>query len=1550
MICVISFLRAMASGTRSRSVFRKVERSEYRVSEPFRTRVVEYVIHTKSDLEYETDRAGVSQPKRKRVKHEPRDYAEDDYGEEEEEENEFNEEMDDDVNVERDDEWGQDWVAKVIRQMIAQLEVHENLQPTDQLGIDIMGGDLDYAVRLPIRKYQSQEHQARALISAIQQIQQSKREWTLGARLELRVTVVKDFQASGKRGIRQAGMTPELLLDRLEASVLQCVRPNQSSNLTLDMFTILAMRSGKTINQVKEELNVADSARWEDVCIAWCQSHGETNIIVIGQSHPEDYHHSIYWKSVNCNPRQSWVVWFDEEDNRMLNVVAPDLLYGPRWKKKQCMCLKCGFMFSENYRAQHDCATVNSLYVRNKRKVNSKYHRPHYKCSDTEKALKLSRVKCAPENCLGQSLYTFFTQKGYELSTPETKSLKEWYEEMGMMETWDRACGMADVQAWVEALNREYNNPDDTEGELNRFEVAIYDEHHRTVIASFGPQQQPSLARVPGNTFNTVVCYLNLEQDHFTWVRSMTGWLGSSYFCTKCHKGYHHSEKHACNKFCARCGHPGENHYEPGWKQKHITCDSCHNTFFSIECYRYHKLPQHKNGLDFNTCDRMYQCTTCSMNVDRLKCKLVRGVRTYYLKDRESHTCYEYNCSICGEKEVIRGEHQCYVRGVGQVEEPDMNENRVMNLAFFDFETQCLEDHHKVNKVVVMLVCNECVDTIEQYAVQACTGLCGNRLKIFNTVSEFMDWLLANTQWLYHYVFLAHNLKGYDSYPILEECVRRAVKPECVYQGAKVMKMNIQGVNFKDSVCFIPMALRNFVSAFGISGGDKGYFPHFFNTSANEGYVGEYPALEYYGIEDMNPGEQRKLREWWNLQQGKQFNLAEELEKYCIQDVMVMLRGCLAFRKLYVTKFGVDPFSECLTIASTCLRVFKSNFLEPETLGVVAPMGYRSHDIQSVEAMEWLQWLGINDLRYAGHPDGEMVLMGAKVDGYDAATRTVYQYHGCWYHGCTVCFPKYHAINVHLGVSYGDLNNQTARRTAQLREGGYKVIEMWSHVWEHMKSQREIEFPEWIKNREPLMPRKGMSGGRTSAIGLYAITHEASEARGDEMTEVDAELMLVTPPCYRIRYIDVCSLYPHVMWEGEYPVGHPDIWFGDDMPPLEEFMEMLEEDFVFGLVLCDVDPPRGLYFPVLPVLMNHKLMFPLCYTCALEGTADHQETYFVQCEHTVEERRIRRGTWTTPELKLAVSKGYHIHAVHEVWHYEEQTQDLFRPYIQHNLKMKIEASGWPPYCTNEEEKRTFMRDVKNRQGVELEYDKVIKNPGLRSIAKLNLNCLWGKFGQNPFRDKVEYVTQPTRYFDLLNDDMINVKSVLLLSDDIVQVAYEHCRMGTRINSNGNVVVASFVPAYARMKLYEKLDVLQERVLYHDTDSIIYTSQEGEEEVEIGDCLGQWTDECGDSNTNWITEYVSLGPKTYAYKTHQGEMTVKCKGISLTPHARSLVHMESMKEMLVKKNKVTVDYPRKIVRNPNTKRLHTVEFAKDVQAVITKRMRVREGINTYPFGY
>ena len=157
----------------------------------------------------------------------------------------------------------------------------------------------------------------------------------------------------------------------------------------------------------------------------------------------------------------------------------------------------------------------------------------------------------------------------------------------------------------------------------------------------------------------------------------------------------------------------------------------------------------------------------------------------------------------------------------------------------------------------------------------------------------------------------------------------------------------------------------------------------------------------------------------------------------------------------------------------------------------------------------------------------------------------------------------------------------------------------------------------------------------------------------------------------------------------------------------------------FGLIKCTVLPPRGLFHPVLPYRTQGKLMFPLCKTSA--DTCNQ-----APCTHS-ERERVIKGNLCSVELEKALEKGYRILQMHEVWHFPETSDALFKDYVDTFLKCKQESSGYPKNCTTEEQKQQYVDEYLEVEGIQLDPDKNEHNPGMRALSKLMLNSFWDMY-------------------------------------------------------------------------------------------------------------------------------------------------------------------------------------------------------------------------------
>jgi len=96
-----------------------------------------------------------------------------------------------------------------------------------------------------------------------------------------------------------------------------------------------------------------------------------------------------------------------------------------------------------------------------------------------------------------------------------------------------------------------------------------------------------------------------------------------------------------------------------------------------------------------------------------------------------------------------------------------------------------------------------------------------------------------------------------------------------------------------------------------------------------------------------------------------------------------------------------------------------------------------------------------------------------------------------------------------------------------------------------------------------------------------------------------------------------------------------------------------------------------------------------------------------------------------------------------LWHFEEKSTDLFKDYVNNFMKIKL-VSSRHNYSSNEE----YIKTIFDKMGILLDKYKLGDYPGRRTVAKLCLNSLWGKFGQRQKMKKNEFVTDPQQFYKI----------------------------------------------------------------------------------------------------------------------------------------------------------------------------------------------------------
>ena len=177
-----------------------------------------------------------------------------------------------------------------------------------------------------------------------------------------------------------------------------------------------------------------------------------------------------------------------------------------------------------------------------------------------------------------------------------------------------------------------------------------------------------------------------------------------------------------------------------------------------------------------------------------------------------------------------------------------------------------------------------------------------------------------------------------------------------------------------------------------------------------------------------------------------------------------------------------------------------------------------------------------------------------------------------------------------------------------------------------------------------------------------------------------------------------------------------------------------------------------------------------------------------------------------------------------------------------------------------------------------------------------------------------------------------------------------------VQTNVNIFIAWVTMSYARLKLYNTLDKLKERVLCMDTDSVIYTEKPTETSIPTGNYIGEFTDELDEGD--YITEFVAARPKNYAYITQHGKQCCKVRGFTLNVRGQKILHFNSMKDLVLNEilqpedesRTLTLQNPHKITRCAANKTIKTVSQAKNYKLVFDKRVIDHDTFQSFPYGY
>ncbi|EFO85376.1 hypothetical protein CRE_26884 [Caenorhabditis remanei] len=912
---------------------------------------------------------------------------------------------------------------------------------------------------------------------------------------------------------------------------------------------------------------------------------------------------------------------------------------------------------------------------------------------------------------------------------------------------------------------------------------------------------------------------LYLDDGHYRGVRSICALLRTDYYCALCIRGYRSTALHyKCPLVHRLCGQRQGNC--PVTESDQPTrCKTCTVLFKSQICYENHIKKGPQNGK--SRCEYTKVCRKCE------------GI--YYTNKGNAHKCGEKWCYRCNCQRMMP--HSCLMP-VSKKNEKKLTRRRV----YFDIESRADESTGQQHPVlfVALRCCSDCSTIIPNDIEQARNMNCSKcapdgRLKVIecitienrnvNVGSQMTKWLFAD-----HHrgaVAVAHNASG--DFPVL------FIKPE------------------------------------------------------NYTYVGPLPDDHHYAMDNKSSVVKEQLSTFLSAQraEGKIFNFVEEIFKYCYNDVYILATSMGLFEREFEKITNVcllevsfsetfvpiththDHVQESTTAASAAALVFRRNHLDSEkpiVLDVKPSISMNASEI----SQKYLAWFTSKEGVQLNMSTtyGEEKIGRYRVDGFvpqcpKYPQGLIIEFFGCYWHAHDCTYSEESMIGCE---SAKEIRLKDEERLSALRE--FHPVKV---VWEcevKKKLQRNPEMAAFFQDYEAvglLHSERALTGGRTEVFRLYANNEGKT-----------------------LRYADVVSLYPTVMKHDPFPIGSP-----KNVPKNSMEVPMRKPtDLTFrGFLSCKVLPPRHLKLPVLPIKDNGKLLFGLCKKCCRDSNQH-------DCEHSDNDRSFS-GTFTTVELQKALSLGYEItevfHVKTGIWwihvilflqgvKYENWVQNdesgrggLFTSYINQMMEEKIYSTGWPANVTTDAQKDAYCKAYFDKEQIHLtDYSRFSKNPGKRAVAKLMLNSLWGKFAQRVDRETTCIVTDPAIFWNIVYDTTIVISDVLCVNDALI-IKYRKQAETLESFKTSAMQLAALTTSYARLRLYRFMELVgAENIMYTDTDSIIYAVPEGSVDPlrgEIGPYLGQLTDELDGA----MTEFVTLGPKTYCYKEVSTDESLKVSG-------------------------------------------------------------------------
>ena len=928
-------------------------------------------------------------------------------------------------------------------------------------------------------------------------------------------------------------------------------------------------------------------------------------------------------------------------------------------------------------------------------------------------------------------------------------------------------------------------------------------------------------------------------------------------------------------------------------------CKVCKVEFLSSDCEKNHRKSECRRGI---------KCLNCTKYISI--CSKRRNQKEALTK----HVCGEKKCSECYE--ISSGDHICSMKK--QASQKVWNKISFLLFSFLKNEYDqnspaqaCLVYENEIPGDFMVKMFHGTTKTLQKPGFQNkywpneverklnSNGIKGNfgKYKKFpsylseqndlfkNVTIKVLKYIFDKKELFQNTTFVTHTYA--DLIAIISALVELKLYPNVLRKDSKILSVAPKDINIR-FVCYL-----NYQTISTKSNNGK-FFPQNIKlTDLNKPNI----LLNYEDLEDFNDSftiKEEKTTYIKSLANSYSFevdgldflyNSAIALATSCL----LYIKDCFDFQKELVNHLSasthppgnkislLNPLSfPFVSNGAFIYGVFRLYILNNFEIGCIPKenIGLSNNKVSKGEA-QYVYWLNrnANFRAFYNHIDGQTREFRILYpDAYDKESNTVYFYNGCYVHNHSKSQCKNKAEKYKRKIDLDDDESfQAKRQRFQEAYPDVNVITKWECEWKKDMKTEEVKI--WFDNhpcaKDPplhrLIPREAVRGGTSETYNFLW-----SKKRNPDETLV---------------YADVTSQYPGIALKHEFPIENFEVIIGKDLKEIvvTEDSLLFRNQELYGLIFLSIEAPQNLEFPFLTERIKDSIsVAALCKTCAQEQT-------LTTCHHQGMQKFIT-GNYTTQEINYALSLGYKIHQIYEVWHWAKKAP-IYKTFMQLLLRKKVMYSGFPDNHQTESEKESFCSKVNrtlNLKGSlalkpkDITYDKRLKD----YFKHLTVAAV-GKVGQgNLFPADIFASNNDTvnKYF-YNNDGTVSdsIADVELINQDTLYLRVKPAKETAATNRTGNCVIQAMITAQARVDMHKTLLSIVNagcKVFSLEADAIVFSYKTVNQcPITFGSQVGQFKEEYKN-----IESYSTLGPKTSNVIYFDGETkknVVKIKGLNLT---------------------------------------------------------------------